>query len=193
MNDDPARLLYLVLLLVLVGSALLSRQLPLGKSLKMALAWVAIFGIAFMLFAFRNDFSALGQRLKAEATGEPVVEGKTVRIGISDDGHYWATGTINGQDVRFLVDSGASVTTVSRQVAASAGLETGMRVEAVETANGIVQMRKGRADSLRIGSIEREGLGVNINPRDSVNVLGMNFLSSLRGWRVEGRYLVLEA
>ena len=28
--------------------------------------------------------------------------------------------------------------------------------------------------------------------QDDVNLLGMNFLSSLNGWRVEGNYLVLQ-
>jgi predicted aspartyl protease len=32
---------------------------------------------------------------------------------------------------------------------------------------------------------------VDINDRDETNVLGMNFLSTLSGWRVEGNYLVL--
>src|SRR5688500_2517733 len=106
----------------------------------MALAWVAIFGIVFVLIAFRHDFASLGQRLRTEVTGAPVVEGRTVRIPISDDGHFWATGSVNGQEVRFLVDSGASTTTVSQRTARAAGLQTGMRVESVETANGTVQM-----------------------------------------------------
>jgi aspartyl protease family protein len=54
-------------------------------------------------------------------------------------------------------------------------------------------MKKSRASSLRIGSIERQDIGVNVSPHDNINVLGMNFLSSLAGWRVEGRFLVLEA
>lgn len=193
MSEEGPNLIYLLLLLVLVGSAFFSRRLPLAKSLKMAIAWMAIFGAVFVLVAFRHEFSAIGQRLRAELTGEPMVAGLTVRIPISEDGHFWVNGSLNGQQVRFLVDSGASTTTVSRSVAAEAGLETGLRSEQVGTANGTVVMKKSRASSLRIGSIERQDIGVNINPNDNINVLGMNFLSSLAGWRVEGRFLVLEA
>lgn len=193
MSEEGPNLIYLLLLLVLVGSAFVSRRLPLGQSLKMAVAWIGIFGAVFVLVVFRHDFSAIGQRLRAELTGEPMVAGLTVRIPISDDGHFWVNGTVNGQDVRFLVDSGASTTTVSQAVAASAGLEAGIRSEQVDTANGTVVMKKSRASSLRIGSIERQDIGVNINPNDNINVLGMNFLSSLASWRVDGRYLVLEA
>lgn len=193
MSEEAPHLLYLLLLMVLVGSAFFSRRLPLGQSLKMAVAWIAIFGAVFVLVAFRHEFGAIGQRLRTELTGEPVVAGETVRIPIGEDGHFWVTGKLNGEDVRFLVDSGASTTTVSRSTAAAAGLETGIRSEQVETANGTVTMRKSRASSLRIGSIEREDIGVNVSPHDNINVLGMNFLSSLSGWRVEGRFLVLEA
>jgi len=192
MNDQAPNLIYLVLLLVLVGSSLLARRIPLANSLKMGLAWAAIFGIVFMLVAFRHDFAALGQRFRAELTGAPLVTGETVRIPMAQDGHFWADGSINGKPVRFLVDSGASITTVSRATAAAAGLETGFRAEAVETANGTVIMKKSSADSLSIGSIERRDFGVDVNEHDDTNVLGMNFLSSLGGWRVEGRYLVLQ-
>lgn len=193
MSEDAPHLLYLLLLMVLVGSAFFSRQLPIGKSLKMAVAWLGIFGAVFVLVAFRHEFGDIGQRLRAELTGEPMVAGQTVRIPISEDGHFWANASLNGQDVRFLVDSGASTTTVSQSVAAAAGLETGVRSEPVETANGTVVMKKSRASSLRIGSIERQNIGINVSPNDNINVLGMNFLSSLAGWRVEGRFLVLEA
>jgi aspartyl protease family protein len=192
MDGQGPHLLYLVLLLVLVGSSLFSRQLPLGKSLRMAVAWVGIFGAVLVLFAFRDEFGAVGQRLRSEVTGAPMVAGTQVRIPMSEDGHYWATAKLNGEAVRFLVDSGATTTTVGRRTAAAAGLETGYRVEMVETANGSVTMKKSSAESLTIGPIARSDIGVNISPRDDINVLGMNFLSSLAGWRVEGRYLVLE-
>lgn len=193
MTEEGPQLIYLLLLMVLVGSAFFSRQLPIGKSLKMALAWVAIFGAVFVLVVFRHEFGAIGQRLRSEITGEPMVAGRTVRIPISEDGHFWVNASLNGHNVRFLVDSGASTTTVSQSVAAAAGLATGIRSEPVETANGVVIMKKSRASSLRVGSLERQDIRVNVSPNDNINVLGMNFLSSLAGWRVDGRFLVLEA
>jgi len=42
----------LVLWLVLVASWLVSRRLPLAKSLKMAVAWIAIFGAVFLTFFY---------------------------------------------------------------------------------------------------------------------------------------------
>lgn len=195
MADSQApNALYLLLLLVLVASSLFGMRLPIGKAAKMALAWVAIFGVGFALFAFRDDFSSLGNRLRDEAVGAPVVEGPggEVRIPMQSDGHLWVDGRVNGTPVRFLVDSGASVTTVSRGVANAAGLETGMRVAMVETANGTIRMHRARAQRVEVGSIRLSDVPLLVAEQEGLNVLGMSFLSSLRGWGVQGRTLVLQ-
>jgi aspartyl protease family protein len=190
-GDQGAYLLYMVLMLVLVGSALVSRRLPMGKTLKMASAWAAIFAVIFVIFSFRSEFMAVGSRLKAEAIGSPIQSGEELRIPMAEDGHFWIEASVNGHGAPFLVDSGASVTTISRATADAAGIETGMRVALVETANGTVQMRKARADSFAVGHIQRSDFGLQVNDHGDANVLGMNFLSSLGSWRVEGNYLVL--
>lgn len=190
MSEDAPRALYLVLLLMLVGGSLIGMRLPMRQAAKMVLAWVAIFGVAFILFAFRNDFSTLGQRLRAEATGAPMTVGEEIRIPISDDGHFWIEASINGERARFLIDSGASVTTVGAETARKAGLERGAPVT-VNTANGSVTMARSRASRLEVGGIERNDFAVHVSARDDLNVIGMNFLSSLDSWRVDGNYLVL--
>ena len=190
-GDDAPHALYLLLLLVLVGSSLIGMRLPIGKVFKMVLAWVAIFGFGFAVFAFRDDFRTLGNRLRAEATGAPIADGEELRIPIAEDGHYWVEASVNGHAARFMVDSGASLTTISDRTAAAASVTATNRTMPIETANGVVQMRRAYADSFAVGPIVRSEFAVNINARDTTNVLGMNFLSSLSGWRVEGNYLVL--
>lgn len=192
MSDGEApNILYLVLCVALVASALFSRRLPLGQTAKMAAAWIGIFALVFGIFSFRSEFMAIGSRLKAEAIGTPIQSGEELRIPMAEDGHFWVEASVNGFDASFLVDSGASVTTISRETADQAGVETGMRVALVETANGTVQMRPAKAESFTVGAIQRDDFGIQVNDRDGANVLGMNFLSSLSGWRVEGNYLVL--
>jgi aspartyl protease family protein len=177
--------------IVLVLSSLIAMRLPLGKALKMGFAWVAIFGVAFVLFAFRGEFSGLTDRLRAEATGAAIVADGEVRIPVGDEGHYWLEAQVNGRSARFLVDSGATTTTVSRSLAERAGVPlTGQRI-AVSTANGIAPVRLASLDRLEVGPILRNDFPINVSDRDDVNVLGMNFLSSLQGWRVEGHDLVL--
>jgi aspartyl protease family protein len=192
MNDNGPYLVFYVMAAVFVASSLFAMRMPLGKALKMALAWVAIFGVAFLLFAFRGEFSQLGQRIRAEATGSPIVEGEVVRIPVAEDGHFYVNAKLNGQDVRFMVDSGASVTTVSRSAANAAGMDIGTRRATVITANGPTSVMQSYADRLQIGSIERTDFPVDVSEQEGLNLLGMNFLRSLQGWRVEGNYLVLQ-
>ena len=184
--------LYYVMIIVAVASSLVAMKLPLAKMLKMVLVWVAIFGAGFILFSFRSEFSSFGQRLKAEAMGTAIADGETVRIPIADDGHFWVDAKVNGHSLRFVVDSGASVTTVSEEAARAAGMPVGTERTVINTANGRTTAIKGWADRLEIGSIARTDFPVDINEHDDTNLLGMNFLSSLRSWRVEGNYLVLE-
>ncbi|MEP6982412.1 MAG: TIGR02281 family clan AA aspartic protease [Sphingomicrobium sp.] len=191
MTDRSPNVIYYAMGLILVLSSLLAMRLPLGKAFKLALAWVGIFAGFFVLFAFRGEFQGFGQRLRAEALGSPVAEGGEVRIPIADDGHFWVQASVNGRSGRFLIDSGASVTTVSRDTAQSSGVPMDGRRSVVETANGAAPIIQASADRLEVGSIARTDFPVDINERDETNVLGMNFLSSLNGWRVEGNYLIL--
>lgn len=192
MSDEQApNLIYLVMLLVFVASSLFAMRLPIARTMKMAAAWGGIFALGFAVFAFRGEFQMIGQRLKAEAMGSPVQLAEELRIPIAEDGHFWVKARVNGHEAQFLVDSGASVTTISNETAQKAGISPGMRIAMVQTANGLVSMRKARADRFSVGEIQRDDFSLQVNDRDSANVLGMNFLSSLASWRVEGSYLVL--
>ena len=120
-NDVMLGSLYLLMAMMLVLGALINRREPFAKMAVMALAWVAIFGAGFVLFTFRDDLGMVAQRLKTEATGEPIVAGREVRIPMAIDGHFWVDGEINGAPVTFLVDSGATVTTIDRTTALRTG------------------------------------------------------------------------
>jgi aspartyl protease family protein len=191
-NDLMLGGLYILMAIMLVLGALMSRREPIAKLLTMALAWIAIFAAGFVLFTFRDDFGWVAQRLKAEAVGSPVVEGSETRIPMAIDGHFWVEGEVNGQPVKFLVDSGATMTTIDRATALRAGVPVSARADQlVRTGNGIIRVSSARAAQLQVGGITRRDIGLQVAEHDDLNVLGMNFLSSLSRWGVEGRWLVL--
>src|SRR5688500_3145799 len=119
-NDLQLGGIYILMATMLVLGALIARREPLARSLTMALAWIAVFAGGFVLFTFRDDLGWVAQRLRAEATGEPVRQGDTIRIPMAIDGHFWVEGRINGEPVKFLVDSGATMTTIGSVTAARA-------------------------------------------------------------------------
>ena len=193
-NDWMLGSLYLLMAIMLVAGTLISRREKFARLATIALAWTAIFGAGFILFTFRDELGYVAQRLKSEATGEPVVQGHEVRIPMAIDGHFWVEGSLNGRQVKFLVDSGATMTTIGRETAETAGVtvSTG-RGQLVRTGNGMLRVATGRAESLAIGPIERGNVGLHIADHEDLNVLGMNYLSSLKRWGVEGRWLILQS
>ena len=191
-NDRMLGGVYLLMAIMLLAGGLITRREPAAKLLTMALAWVAIFAAGFVLFTFRDNFGWVAQRLKAEAVGTPVQQGQETRIPMAIDGHFWVDAKLNGRDVKFLVDSGATTTTVDRDTAKSAGIDiSSRRDQYVRTGNGIVRVASGRADELIVGGITRNDVAIQVADNDDLNVLGMNYLSSLSRWSVEGRWLVL--
>ena len=191
-NDLMLGGVYILMAMMLVLGSLMSRREPAFKLIKFALAWVVIFGAGFILFTFRDNFGWVAQRLKAEALGTPVEQGKETRIPMAIDGHFWVEGKVNGRPIKFLVDSGATMTTIDRSEAVAAGVQISpQRDQYVRTGNGMIRVSSARAGELQVGGITRRDVGLQIAENDDLNVLGMNFLSSLSRWSVEGRWLVL--
>ncbi len=191
-NDLMLGGVYLLMAIMLVLGALMSRREPAAKLLTMALAWVAIFSAGFILFTFRDNLGWVAQRLKAEAIGTPVIEGRETRIPMAIDGHFWVDANVNDEPVKFLVDSGATMTTIDRATAQRAGVEVAAEPDQlVRTGNGVIRVSSGRAATIQVGGIVRRDVGLQVAEHDDLNVLGMNYLSSLTRWGVEGRWLVL--
>ncbi len=93
-----------------------------------------------------------------------------------------------------LVDSGATVTALSADTAKRAGIEKDAMLVPLllRTANGTVPAEGGTIAKLEVGGIEARNLKAVISPAlGYTDVLGMNFLSTLRSWRVDGKMLIL--
>ena len=62
----------------------------------------------------------------------------------------------------------------------------------LQTANGVAPARTGKVDELRVGNIVARNLRIVTSPGlGDLDVIGMNFLSKLQSWRVEGGTLIL--
>lgn len=178
-----------------VLGSLVIRPLPTVGRLLRAVSTLGLMAILVMVVL---QLSRLDPRfeLAVPELGMPeqVVEGGETRIPLSRDGHYWLTAKVNGHPTRFLVDTGATLTAISSQTAAAAGLEprdTGLPVR-MQTANGAVAAQLTSIDELRFGNIAARGLDAIIAPNlGPTNVIGMNFLSRLASLRIESNSMVL--
>jgi aspartyl protease family protein len=189
MTDRGADMLLYGILLILPLAALIARRPPLGQTLKMALAWVGIFAVGLVV-------ASQWQRLGGITTmlNDQQISGTETRIRMAEDGHFWADVEIDGVRRRMLIDSGATTTALSPAIAAAAGLDLDESPFAtvIETANGAVTARTATAHRVTIGTVTATDLGVVSSPAfGDTNVIGMNFLSRLASWRVEGGTLIL--
>lgn len=192
---DGVNLVWMVGALVLVLSALSVRRIGFGVFLRTLFGWAAIVLLVLFAIGHRYELAALWSSLTAKlGIEEQRVEGDTVRIRMSPDGHFWARVTLNGVERRMLIDSGATITAISERTARQADIATADGLPAIiETANGSIAARRGRIAALSLGPLRMRDLGVVISRNfGELDVLGMNFLSRLHSWRVEGNLLVLE-
>jgi aspartyl protease family protein len=104
-------------------------------------------------------------------------------------------GQVNGQAVRFLVDTGASETVLSPADAKRIGVDTaGLAFDhPSETANGVGYAAPLTADSLAVGTIRFENVPMLVNQAPmSSSLRGMSFLKRLESFKVSGRKLYLK-
>lgn len=195
LSDQPLLALALAAILITTLGGMVMRSTPrLGRFLR-GLGNFALLATFLLTVAQIARFTT-GADLALPQVGMPrqTVEGGETRIRMSNDGHFWIDATINGYERRFLVDTGATLTAVSPPTARVAGLERQPMRQPVllKTANGTVQSELVTIKELRFGNVVARDLDAVIAPGlGEANVIGMNFLSRLASWRVEGRTLIL--
>jgi aspartyl protease family protein len=126
---------------------------------------------------------------------EQQVVGGATRIPLAPDGHFWVRARINGVPAAFMIDTGASITTLNPDTAGAAGLtpRRGGIPIMMQTANGSVAAQIATIDTLSFGNIEASGLDAAIAPNlGPTNVIGMNLLGRLYSWRVEKNVMIME-
>lgn len=191
----PDTHLYLLIALIAIAVAIMLRVRLLRTILNVVVT-AGLIGLLLVVIVQRGKFDPYFSRIvSALHLGGQQVVGKEVRIRMAPDGHFWARVRIAGVERRMLIDSGATLTALSSRTAAAAGLQTNTQLFPVvlNTANGSITARTATLPELRLGDIIARDLPVVVSPAfGDTDVLGMNFLSMLKSWRVEGRELVLE-
>jgi aspartyl protease family protein len=173
---------------------LLQRIPVIGRFIRVAFSFALIALLIFVVLQqapYQPGLSSFTQRLGID---DQQVVGEEVRVRMGRDGHFWVNATINGVERRMLIDSGATVTAISADTARRAQVEAsaGLNPVVLRTANGMAPAQTGSIEELRIGNIVARNLKIVTSPGlGNMDVLGMNFLSLLKSWRVEGKTLIL--
>lgn len=193
--EQPLLALAVAAVFVTTLGGMLRRPVPLlGRSLQ-GLGNLGLVGALLLTIVQVARFTS-GSDLALPSLGLPeqTVSGGETRIAMHGDGHFWVLARINGTEHRFLIDTGATLTALSPATAAAARVEPQSIRQTVllRTANGTVRAQLASIAELRFGNVVARDLDAVIAPAlGETNVIGMNLLSRLASWRVEGRTLVL--
>ena len=152
------------------------REFP--RSLRLAIIWLVI-GTAVFLGVQALQSQAQRARFSFDAVGG------VVELRRAPDGHFHWPGKLNGIEVDFLVDTGASSTAIPRALADRAGLVAEGTLQS-STAGGVVQGTLVRADVALQGGVRVDRLRVAVLPRLESPLLGMDLLSKMRFTQNDG-------
>jgi aspartyl protease family protein len=119
---------------------------------------------------------------------------KAAIISREADGHYWTRADVEGTDVRFMVDTGASIVALTLHDAQRIGLipsELEFDNE-VRTAGGTTKGAYVVLDRVRIGRVEMEGVSAMVLKEGlEQSLLGMSFLGELYSYEFKGDTLII--
>ena len=161
------------------------------------LVGVLVFGANFIA---QQDWSGPGadtapQSAALARNDAPIqYSGNEMSIPVARDGHFYLDVMIDGTEVPFLVDTGASGIFLNHQAADAIGInfeELNYTIR-TKTANGYGRAAPVRLRDLRIEEIYMEDVNAIVNDAPmSISLLGMSFLSRLESYEVRNGYLIL--
>jgi aspartyl protease family protein len=147
------------------------------------LAAIGLLGSLYFLFSMLEDSGGMVSSVDSSGAAMVVLEQDR-------SGHYVADGQINGQDVKFLVDTGATDVALPESVARALGLEFGPRVK-VMTAAGPSGAWMTRLDEVAVGDIRRKNVRASITSGEFNGILlGMSFLKHYSLQQQDGKLII---
>ena len=173
-NDTWLRVVYLgVILASLAGWIVVEFRQRMGQALRMALAWGLIFVGVMAGYGLWNDL----QRQSGQQNGE------TIEVPRSADGHYYLTLTINGTDLPFMVDTGASGLVLSLPDAEHLGIDPQSLAFLGEasTANGVVRTAMVTLPLVELGDFRNQDFRAYVTEGEMEgSLLGMDYLGQFQ-------------
>jgi aspartyl protease family protein len=194
--DGPQIVQLLVFVALLSSGLLFVRQTNWRRTFRYIALWLAVGAVLVLGYAFQEPLTHAALQLRSQLLpGEAVATGaREITLSEGDDGHYAVYGAVNGERVRFLVDTGATDIVLSPADARRAGIHPDSLKydKPYATANGVGYGATVTLDRLEVGAITLSDVRVSVQQAEmGTSLLGMTFLRRLKSYSVSERKLVL--
>ena len=195
---QTAQVIPLVLILIVFAGGAFSRRRRAAELLGSVVLWIAIFAVAGVTYAYRDELNGLVGRVAGElrpgvAMVDEAAGTATFRRGAG--GHFQLDADINGHSTPMIFDTGASAVVLTLADAKAAGIDTSALAftTPVSTANGTGQAARVSLDGIVVGGIKRKGIRAFVTEEGALetSLLGMTFLETLSRYAVTSNSLEL--
>ena len=129
----------------------------------------------------------------AQSDAAPAI-GEAASVAKADDGHYWAEAAVNGEEVRFLVDTGASAVALTPDDAQRLGFDpkTLNYSYTVTTASGQARAAEIKLNTVAVAGAEVDNVDAYVIESGLKNsLLGMTYLGRLSQFEATPTSLIL--
>ncbi len=169
------------------------KRLGFKRVLEYGALWMLIFLLLGIFYMFKEELEPYSDKFIGELIpGYLHNEGGYIVINQSIDGHYYLNLSINGHKHKALVDTGASEVMIPSSFAALSGVEISNYSKTFQTANGLADARKARANII-IGEVVFQDFPIYVQSvEQNMFLVGMSFLQRFSEFKFEANKLYLK-
>ncbi|WP_242604409.1 retropepsin-like aspartic protease family protein [Legionella gresilensis] len=145
------------------------------------ITWIFFFFLLFVFFHYSDS--------STKSTYQ--IQNGILTIKADSSGHYRIKGSINNENVEFIIDTGATLVAIPKSLANRLGLKSGYPI-LLQTANGDISGSLTRIKQLTFANFKLYDVKAVIMPgsNDNMILLGMNVLSKFNLSQQNNRLII---
>jgi aspartyl protease family protein len=180
-SHEWSNVIYILILVALLIMGFSRKDLPIKKIFEFTGLWIVFALVALVLYSYRFEFFEVKDRVLSDLFPSKAINKnhKQLVLNIAQDGHYYLNVTIKNNEVRFMIDTGASDMVIDEKIALKLGydLRNINYNKIFQTANGQSYGASISFDEVDVSGIKFYNVQASITNSDLViPLLGMSFL-----------------
>lgn len=188
--------LYLkIFCLIIIFLSLTNSKIKFSMIIRTVFIWLFIIFIFIAMYSYKYEIQNFFSRIIANIIPYRTYmnDDKSISIKISDNNHYMINAIVDGVEILFLIDTGATNTVLSLKDAKLIGADIDNLIYniPVNTANGISFCASYKIDYIEIGDIKISDMSILISKNMDESLLGMSFLNRLKSFQFSDNVLTL--